>query len=369
MKKRILALLLSGVLAVSMLAGCSSDTSEETEEEEEDSYDYSEGLTDDGFYEGVTALDYVTLPEYTGIEMTADIYEVSEEEVQEEIDYILSLYAETEEVTDRAVEEGDTVNIDYVGTIDGEEFDGGSTDGEGTTVIIGTTEYIDDFLEQLIGHTPGETIEVEVTFPDDYSEESLQGLDAVFTTTINYIEEEVTPEFTDDFVAENLTDDYGWTTADEVEEYLYNYLQDASEQEYLLTYLEENTEVSEIPEEIITYEQNAMLNYYDYYASLYDMELEDFLNYFFDAESTEEFLETYAEDIEEEALKDLIYQAIAEDAGLLVSDDDVAAYFLEVNGDEDYSELEEYYGIGYIKYYILVNETVPSYLQENASRV
>lgn len=85
------------------------------------------------------------------------------------------------------VEDGDTVNIDYVGTIDGEEFSGGSTNGSGTDLVIGSGSYIDDFEEQLIGAHPGDEVSVEVTFPDDYSNQELQGQDAVFTVTINGI--------------------------------------------------------------------------------------------------------------------------------------------------------------------------------------
>ena len=89
--------------------------------------------------------------------------------------------------TSLTVEDGDTVNIDYVGSIDGVEFDGGSTNGQGTDLTIGSGLYIDDFEEQLIGSHPGDAVEVNVTFPDDYSSEDLQGQDALFEVTINGI--------------------------------------------------------------------------------------------------------------------------------------------------------------------------------------
>jgi trigger factor len=90
--------------------------------------------------------------------------------------------------TDVAVEDGDTVNIDYVGTVDGVEFSGGNTQGQGTDLVIGSGSYIDDFEEQLIGHYVGETVDVTVTFPDPYAnDESLSGKEAVFETTINGI--------------------------------------------------------------------------------------------------------------------------------------------------------------------------------------
>lgn len=91
--------------------------------------------------------------------------------------------------TSLTVEDGDTVNIDYVGTVDGVEFEGGSTDGNGTDLVIGSGDYIDDFEDQLIGSHPGDTVEVQVTFPDDYGNEKLNGKDAVFTVTVNGIYE------------------------------------------------------------------------------------------------------------------------------------------------------------------------------------
>ncbi len=91
--------------------------------------------------------------------------------------------------TSLAIEDGDTVNIDYVGSIDGVEFSGGSTNGAGTDLTIGSGTYIDDFEEQLIGSHPGDTVDVTVTFPEDYGVDELNGQEAVFEVTINGIYE------------------------------------------------------------------------------------------------------------------------------------------------------------------------------------
>lgn len=85
------------------------------------------------------------------------------------------------------VENGDTVNIDYVGSIDGVEFSGGNTQGMGTDLVIGSGLYIDDFEEQLIGAHPGDHVTVTVTFPEDYGKEELNGKEAVFEVTVNGI--------------------------------------------------------------------------------------------------------------------------------------------------------------------------------------
>ena len=108
---------------------------------------------------------------------TEDIYELSDSEVDYNTD------------TSLVVEDGDTVNIDYTGYVDGVAFEGGSTDGYGTSLTIGSGTYIDDFEEQLIGHNVGEEVEVNVTFPENYGNEELNGKDAVFDVVINGIYE------------------------------------------------------------------------------------------------------------------------------------------------------------------------------------
>lgn len=85
------------------------------------------------------------------------------------------------------VKDGDILFIDYVGTIDGKEFAGGSTGGNGAYLVVGSGSYIDDFEEQLIGAHPGDEVRVEVTFPDDYGNSDLAGKDAVFMVTVNGI--------------------------------------------------------------------------------------------------------------------------------------------------------------------------------------
>jgi len=89
--------------------------------------------------------------------------------------------------TSLTVKDGDTVNIDYVGSIDGVEFAGGNTNGAGADLTIGSGTYIDDFEEQLIGAHPGDTVEVNVTFPENYGNEELNGKDALFVVEVNGI--------------------------------------------------------------------------------------------------------------------------------------------------------------------------------------
>ena len=89
--------------------------------------------------------------------------------------------------TSLTIEDGDTVNIDYVGSIDGVEFEGGNTKGNGADLVIGSHTYIADFEEQLIGHHPGDSVDVTVTFPEDYGKDELNGKEALFKVTVNGI--------------------------------------------------------------------------------------------------------------------------------------------------------------------------------------
>lgn len=328
--------------------------------------DYSAGLTEDGFWDGVKALDYVTLPDYKGVSIPADISAVSEESVQEQVDTIMANYATAEQVKDREVKDGDTVNIDYVGSVDGVEFEGGNTGGQGTSVTIGVTQYIDDFLEQLIGHKPGETFDVNVTFPDPYSSNTeLSGKDAVFKTTVNYIEE--TPEATDEFVAETLAADYGWTTVAQMKEEIETNLRETAESEYAWDYISQNAKVSEVPESMIEFQKNNLKYSYEARAQQYGVDLDTFLSSYTNYKSLDEAYETNADQLKENAQGSLIKQAISEDAGLKPTEENLTAYFKENMGSEDYSSYTEQYGLPYIKM-IIREDMVNDLILENAKR-
>ena len=174
-------------------------------------FNYSDGLDEKGYWEGIRALDYVTLPEdFASVAIKRSDVEPTSEEVEEQISNLLSQYSSTEHITDRAAADGDTVDINYVGSVNNVEFTGGSAENYDLTLGSGT--FIDGFEDQIIGHKPGETFDVNVTFPDGYSDSTdasgntvkLSGQKAVFTVTLNYISESVLPELTDSWVADNF---------------------------------------------------------------------------------------------------------------------------------------------------------------------
>ncbi len=223
--------------------------------------DYSAGLTDEGKLEGIKASDYVTLCDYDNIEVPKKEIEPSDDEVQTQIDNLLSNpdYG----VYDRAVEKGDTVNIDYVGKIDGKEFSGGSATGQ--DLVIGSKSFIDNFEDQIIGHTPGETFDVKVTFPKDYASADVAGKDAVFSVTLNYI----APELTDDFVKKYFNETDAISTVKEMKNSIKDTLRETNENNYIWNYLLTNSKFKELPEELMDKRLESSLNvlrkqYHDY---------------------------------------------------------------------------------------------------------
>ena len=325
---------------------------------------YSLGLTTDGRFEGIAAKDYVTLGHYTSLTYPEEVTSVKEEDIQTRIDSIMSSHTYTNEVTDRAVKDGDTLNIDYVGTVDGVAFEGGSTDGKGTQVTIGVTSYIDDFLEQLIGHQPGETFDIEVTFPDPYQNNpDLAGKDAVFTVTINHIVETYTYELTDDFVVDNLQADYGYTSIADMREKIAADLHDTQVYNYMIETILENCPVSEVPQKLVDNEITITVKQLKYQALQYNMDASTLFTYYYGVADEDAFRTTYEEDIREQISQYLVMMAIAEDAGLIASEQDVKDYFLEEMDTEDYSEYVKNYGYGYI-YRAVTFNNVGNYLQE-----
>lgn len=198
MKKRFAALLLAAAAVVS-LAGCGQTKSL-------------------AYLKNIKASDYVELSDdysHVTVEVPAET-EVTDEMVENTINYKLSSSAAYQEVTDHdTVKKGDTVNIDYTGTKDGKEFSGGSAKDYDLT--IGSGSFIDGFEDGLIGHKKGENVTLNLTFPKDYSNTDLAGQDVVFKVTINKLEKLVTPELTDEWVAEQNID--GVSTVDEFRDY------------------------------------------------------------------------------------------------------------------------------------------------------
>ena len=149
---------------------------------------------------------YVTLGQYKGIEVAKQAVEVTEAEAESQIQYMLEQQATTEDVKDRTkVEDGDVVNIDYEGTLDGVAFEGGTAQAFDLTIGSGT--FIPGFEDGIIDKEVGDTFDLDLAFPDTYTNNpDLAGKEVVFTITINGIKEKVVPKLDDAFV-KTVSDD------------------------------------------------------------------------------------------------------------------------------------------------------------------
>ena len=237
------------------------------------------------------------------------------------------------------------------------EFTGGSTAGQGTDVTIGVTQYIDDFLEQLIGHMPGDSFDIEVTFPDNYHEASLKGRDAVFKTQVNYIVgEKKNPELTNEFITKNFAG-YGWKNEDDLKNAVRANLSENSVRNYICKYLHENSRIKSTPQLLTDYQKASLLNYYYSYAKSSGMDLEAFVKQYLGYESSDALLEHYKENWTEAAELNLLLQAASEKEGISVSSDDVAEYFRRYYGTEDYSSYAARFGEPYLYFTVLQQMT------------
>lgn len=347
----------------------SPETAAATEESAADPYayladfDYSSIFDENGYVAGVTASDYITLPEDLGLTLSDEANTVSDEDVADYInENIMVNYTETQEVTDRAAADGDTVNIDYVGTVDGVEFDGGSA--EGYDLPLGSGTFIDGFEEQIVGHTPGESFDVTVTFPEDYRATDLAGKEAVFATTLNYISESVTPELTDDFVKENLNESLGLDSVETLNTYISDMLLFSQQTNELYSQLSEKlTAEGEVPAELTKYFEDYYLSSPYLYAQMYGVSLDEFMqaNGY---DSAAAYLESSRTYIDGAIQQTLALQALAEKYGITCPTETLENQFQEYFGSSDISSYVNLYGENYLKRSILSNLVMEKLVEE-----
>ena len=354
-----------------LMTGCGNadtDTAETTQESMAESETGTEAGTEDygpeAYLSGINVADYVTLGEYKGIEVSVDAPVVTDEYMDSYIDYVLQSNMVTTEITDRPVEEGDIVNIDYEGKIDGVAFDGGTAQGYDLTIGSGT--FIDGFEDGLIGAETGETVDVNVTFPENYQGEEVAGKDAVFTVTVNSISVETLPELTDEFV-QGL--DVGVNTVEEYRQYAYDLLMeeeqathDSNAEIAVLEAVMAGSQIQDPPEDMTNRYYNRIIDNMTYYASLYGYDLETFLS----MQGTSE--DAIRESAVQAGQEIIVMQAIADAEGLSVTDEELDAEIETNAGSLGYDDVEEYRASldveGYREY--MMSEKVLNFLLENA---
>lgn len=370
MKKK-LVLGLAAVMVAGLLAGCGS---EENKNETGSSVSSTEiANTETGSEETArvnvadyNAADYVTLGEYQKLAVVVAPVSVTEDEVEAQALQVYQSYSTAENggVTDRAVVEGDTVIIDYVGKKDGVAFDGGTA--QNADLTIGSGSYIDGFEDGLIGVMPGETVDLNLTFPESYSNADLAGAKVVFTVTVNYI---LPVEMKDEVVAgfgvadyqnvEGLKD-YVRTALEEDAQYTY----EQNVQYAVLGQLMENCTYNELPEELVAQYETQIKEDMQMMAAMYGMDADTLVYYFYGTD-----LATYASEGGKASVQQILTaQLIAEKEGLLLEeaalDEKIAALATE-NGWESAEQLLAQYDKEELRESLMF-EDVMQYLVENA---
>lgn len=220
----------------------------------------------------------VELGQYKGIEVEKRAYNVTDEDVSAVVEQMREGVARMVDV-ERAVENGDTVNLDYSGSVDGVKFEGGTAEGQ--TLVVGSGSFIPGFEEQMVGMKIGEEKGIEVTFPEQYHAENLAGKRAVFTVRVNGVQTRELPELDDEF-AKDVSE---FDTLDELREAKKKELLDQAERDArtgkendVVRQVVENAAV-EVPDAMVERQIDSFLNDMRYRLSMQGISLEDYLKY------------------------------------------------------------------------------------------
>lgn len=378
MKKRAIMISMLLVMALSV-TGCSQKTATKdkdtkteetakTDDAEETESDNTEDTSEDTpttaeLMAGIDVEKCVTLGDYKGVTVEKTIQSVTDEDVQNEIDNALANYPVE---VDQAAKEGDTVNIDYVGKIDGEEFDGGSD--QGADLKLGSGKFIDGFEDGLIGARKGETRTLNLTFPEDYTQD-LAGKAVEFTVTVNAVKEPLS-EPTDQWVADNIEGydniaDYKAGIRSEQEE---SNEQTAENQVRYAAWTQviDNCTINEYPETLVEVGKKLYEQQVETYAKYAGMELDAYI------ESSGLTQEEYQSNMEEYgknvAAQALVCQAICDKEGFAIGDDDYQKALQDMLTEYGCTEEEliQTYGQDNVEQSIMLNR-VSNLILENAN--
>lgn len=285
--------------------------------------------------------DYVKVGEYKGLPCAKIDVEVTDEEIEDEVEKVLQKYSTQTERTEGTIKKGDYVNILYELQVDGDKVDGASS--EDYTIRVGDGQILKDIDKALLGKKPGDVFDVETTFPKDYELSSeLAGKDAVFTITVNKLYDVTFPELNDEFVSENL----GFDTVNAYMEDLKNNLYeeklesaryDAGE-EIWKTVLE-NAEVIKYPKKEVKERQATLTENFKVLCEQYGTTFEDALSSILQTDE-EAFNEEMKNSAEDTVKKEMILYYIARENGLEMTSEEQADYLKEVLEGNEMTEKE-----------------------------
>ncbi|ALU15598.1 trigger factor Tig [Eubacterium limosum] len=298
-----------------------------------------------------------TLGEYKGAEIESLEAVITDEDIDAEITRMAGMNARI--ITDENAEakKGDTVIIDFVGSIDGVPFDGGA--GRDYTLELGSNVFVPGFEDQLVGAKDGEEIDVKVTFPEDYHQEDVAGKDAVFKTTIKEVQVKELPEIDDEFAKDvsefDTLDELKVSVAEKLKEQKTTELRRSAENK-VIDFAVQNAEI-EIPYLMVEEELDRTLDTYDRQLSSQGLSLNDYLGYM--GSNVEQFREGMKADVERNIKADFVLTEIAETEKLEPTEEELEEEIKRyaASMQQDFEEFKK-----------TVNETMESYMKTDIKR-
>ncbi|MBE7067871.1 MAG: trigger factor [Clostridiales bacterium] len=269
----------------------------------------------------------VKISSYKGIKIKQFAYTVKDEEVQAELDRVLDRNARKVEATDRVAQNGDIVNIDFSGSVDGVKFDGG--EAEGFDLTLGSGQFIPGFEDQVVGMAIGETKDVNVTFPENYQAENLKGKPAVFSVKLNGIQAKELPELTDEFIKDatgsESVEAYKAKAKERLQAQADKRSNDATENS-ILEAISANTEV-EIPQAMIDREIDSLVQKFEYQLMYQGLKLQDYLEFL--KTTMADFRKNYEEQAKKNVTSQLIISQLIKEENIEATEEEVDAKIAE----------------------------------------
>lgn len=259
------------------------------------------------------------------MEVPAQDTTVSDKEVEDELESKRQQQAELVLKEDQPAENGDTVVIDYVGSVDGEKFDGGSADNY--SLELGSGAFIPGFEDQLVGHKSGEDVEVKVTFPEEYHAQDLAGKEAVFEVKLHEVKEKQLPEMDDEF-AKDVDEDVD--TLDELKEKTKKQLQEQKEdaahaaiEDAAIEAAVNNAETEEIPQAMLDDDTDRQVQ--QYLMGMQQQGINPKMYFQITGTTEDDLRKQFANDAAKRVKTNLVLEAIVKDANLEATDEDIDA--------------------------------------------
>lgn len=373
------AIVLALALSMSLMTGCGDKGKND---DKKDTTTQNEATATDAADENSETIgqlvDYysqnVELGNYKGIEYTKADVDVTEDDVQKKVDEFVDGLATYDKDTTSKAKSGDTVNIDFVGTVDGEEFDGGNTNGSGYDLVLGSGSFIDGFEDQIVGHKAGDTFVVKVTFPEDYGRDNLNGKDAEFKTTLNYIKIDKPATYNDELVAANT--DY--KTTKEYEESVKESLKAdkkaaalASEQRDIMVNVMAKCKINDLPAEEIQANTDQLITSIKSQAESYGMDYATYIKLYYGYDDEDEFAQQVYEICQESLREKMVMCAIAKAENVTVTDQETEDYLNDYakNNNVDVDSIKNSITDLDIKYNALAYKVMNDVLYKNAKAV